>query len=302
MKEFDMFLNNNKKIVSEYTKKSYKNCIGSLLDYYKISTIEEYNKLKLIEFETYLNSLPIKVTSYNQHLRSLKSFSTWLYKHDFSPKNIVKDIPLAKEKEFTGDKDYDKKRQAKKKVFLTDEELERMLKASKSINEKLCIALMGYMGLRRGEVIKLKLSDINGDMLAIPGKGGSYEIREMPPVVKYLVGEYIKTKKSDSEYLIVSKVGHHQIKNSHSIFERINSIARKVGIDPEKIEYVTPHSLRRSMVCNAALQNINPYIIKDMARHKNFKTTERYLEPLKDIAANEAFRNQKMPDMSVLVA
>ncbi len=302
MKEFDMFLNNNKKISSNHTKRSYKNCIGSLLKYYNIETIEDYNDLKMIDFETYLNSLPVKVTSYNQHLRSLKSFSTWLYKHDYSQKNILKDVPLAKEKEFTGDEKYDKKRQAKRKIFLTDEELERMLKASKSINEKLCIALMGYMGLRRGEVIKLKVSDVNGDMLSIPGKGGSYEIREMPPVVKYLTREYLKSVKSDSEYLIISKVGHHQIKNAHSIFERIDSLARKVGIDPEKIEYVTPHSLRRSMVCNAALQNINPYIIKDMARHKNFKTTERYLEPLKDIAANEAFRNQKMPDVSVLVS
>jgi len=301
MKELNEFLY-RKDIKSDHTRKSYQNCIGQLLTHYNIETLEDYKKLELSDFENHLNSLPIKDSSYNQHLRSLKAFSTWLKNHNKIEQDILKPIKLTKVKKVSGDKDYDQKRRAKEKLYLTDEEIQKMISVSRGINSKLAIALMGYMGLRREELVNLTIADIHGDKLGVSGKGGSYKERKMPPVVKFLLDEYLKNRKNNCEYLIVSKVGEHQITNTHSVYERIKSAGRKAGIDPEKMKLVTPHTMRRSMCCNASIRGVPTPVIQLMARHEKLETTTIYLEALKDSeAVDAAFDSQPMPDMSVLM-
>jgi integrase len=302
-KELTKFLN-RKKVKSDHTRKNYENCIGQLLEKHNIQTIQDYDKLTLEDFEDHLDSLPVKDSSYNQHLRSIKAFGTYLFEHDKIKEDIVKNIPRIVPSDKSGDEKYDEKRMAKKKLYLTDEEIQKMIAVSKGINAKLAIALLGYMGVRREELIHLKVSDIKkyGD-LGISGKGLTYKERRMPPIVKFLIEEYLKDKKNDSEYLIVSKVGNHQIKNAHSIYERIKSAGRKAGIDPEKMKFVTPHTMRRSMCCNAALRGVPVPIIQEMARHEKPETTAIYLEALKGSkAVDDAFDNTPMPDMSILVS
>lgn len=302
MKELEEFLY-RKNIKSDHTRKSYRNCIEQLLNRYNIRDLESYKNLELSDFENHLNSLPIKDSSYNQHLRSLKAFSSWLKSHDKIEKDVLRSLKLTKVKSVSGDKEYDQKRRAKAKLYLTDEEIQKMIGVSKTVNSKLAIALMGYMGLRREELVNLTMSDIHGDKLGVSGKGGSYKERKMPPAVKFLLDEYLKTRTNNSEYLIVSKVGEHQITNTHSVYERIKSAGRKAGIDPEKMKLVTPHTMRRSMCCNASLRGVPTPIIQLMARHEKIETTTIYLDALKDSeAVDAAFDSQPMPDMSVLVA
>ncbi len=299
MKEFEQFLQ-NKKIKSEHTRRSYKTCLTKLLKYYNIENIEDWNSLKLSDFEDWLSSMDIKDTSYNQHLRSLKSFSTWLDMHELIKVNYPKLMKFAKESASTGDLEYDRKRKAKEQTFLTDDELSLILKQAKNIDKKLRVALMADMGLRRWEIFELRKDDVNGNMLTVRGKGGTFEELEMTPMVKYLVEEYMKTRKDDSEYLIVSRVGKHKVKNPGNAYTMIKSLGRKAGLDTEKVQLLTPHSLRRSMICNNILAGENLYTIKTMARHKQISTTERYASALKNIAANKVFANKPMPDMSVL--
>jgi integrase len=301
-KELEKFLH-RKKIKSEHTRKNYENCVGQLLERYNVQTISDYNLLTLENFEDHLNTLNVKDSSYNQHLRSIKAFTTWLFEREKISNNFTKSIPLTKLNKSTSDKEYDKKRRAKEKLYLTDEEIQKMIAVSKSINSKLAIALMGYMGLRREELINLTLSDIHGEKLGISGKGGSYKERKMPPVVKFLLDEYLKTKTNNSEYLIVSKVGERQITNTHSVYERIKSAGRKAGIPSEKMELVTPHTMRRSMCCNASIRGVPTPIIQLMARHEKPQTTMIYLEALNDSeAVDQAFDSMPMPDMSILVS
>ena len=299
-KELSDFLH-RKDVKSEHTRTSYKNCIGQLFECYNIQTIEDYNKLTKSKIEKHLNSLPIKESSYNQHLRSIKAFTAWAFGDNRIKEDFAKPIKITKVRDSTGDKEYDKKRRAKEKLYLTDEEIQKMIGVSKGINAKLAMALMGYMGIRREELVNLQVSDIQKIYLGISGKGGTYEERKMPPVVKFLLEEYLRTRDNDSEYLIVSKVGKHPIKNTNSIYERIKSAGRRAGIDPEKMKLVTPHTMRRSMCCNAALRGVPVPIIQEMARHSSPRTTAIYLEALKGSkAVDDAFDNTPMPDMSFL--
>lgn len=300
-KELNEFLY-RKDVKSDHTRTSYKNCIGQLLECYNIQTVDDYNALTKSKIEKHLNSLPLKESSYNQHLRSIKAFTAWLFSDNRIKEDVTKPIKITKVRDSTGDKEYDKKRRAKEKLYLTDDEIQRMIAVSKGNNAKLAMALMGYMGVRREELINLQVSDIRKLYLGISGKGGTYEERKMPPIVKFLIEEYLKNKNNDSEYLIVSKVGQHQIKNTHSIYERIKSAGRRAGIDEEKMKLVTPHTMRRSTACNAVLRGVPPSVVKEVLRHKHQSTTDIYLEALKGSeAVDQAFDSMPMPDMSILV-
>jgi integrase len=300
-KELDEFLH-RKGVKSEHTRISYKNCIGQLLECYNIQTLEDYSNLTKSQIEKHLNSLPIKESSYNQHLRSIKAFTTWLFEDNRIKEDFSKAIKITKVRDSTGDKEYDKKRRAKEKLYLTDEEIQKMIAVSKGINAKLAMALMGYMGVRREELVNLQVSDIRNLYIGISGKGGTYEERKMPQVVKFLIEEYLKNRNNDSEYLIVSKVGQHQIKNTHSIYERIKSAGRRAGIDPEKMKLVTPHTMRRSTACNAVLRGVPPSVVKEVLRHRHQSTTDIYLEALKGSeAVDQAFDSMPMPDISILM-
>jgi integrase len=272
-----------------------------LLKYYSIEKIESLAKLTLIDLENWLSSMKeLKVSSYNQHLRSLQSFYTWLKVHDFIQEDISKKLSFVKEKASTGDVEYDQKRKAKKKTFLTNDELEKILSHAKSLDKKLRIALMSDMGLRRSEVFNIRKEYIKENTLLIPGKGGTFEELEMTPLVSYLTHEYLKLRKDNSEYLIVSKYSKEHIKNSGNMYLMVKRLAKKAGINDSKVELITPHAFRRSMICNAELNGENHHTIQTMARHKNFSTTTLYLDALKNEAANKVFASKPMPNMEAL--
>jgi integrase len=254
----------------------------------------------MVDFEKWLKDIGGRSSTRNQHLRVLQSFSNWMKTREYILKDYSQNIPFLKEKASTGDIEFDKRKKSKEQTFLTKEEVELFIRSAKSIDKKLRFALMADMGLRREEIINLLREDIKGDKLMIRGKGGTFETLQMTPMVHYLVTEYLKNRKDDCEYLIVSKVGKHQIKNSGDIYDMVKRDAKKLGIDPEKLDIVSPHSFRRSMICNNILSGTNLYTIQTMARHKNITTTEIYAKALKNIAANEEFSKQPMPNMDVL--
>jgi integrase len=299
MKELEDFLK-NKSIQSDHTRRSYRTCLTKLLKEYNINTIEDFRKLKLIDLENWLASMPIKISSYNQHLRSLQSFCTWLKNHDFIVDDLSKKISFMKDKESTGDIEYDNKRKAKQQTYLNDEEIEKIISCAKTLDQKLRIALMASMGLRRSEVFKLRKEYVKGDMLLIPGKNGTFEELKMPPIVQYLISEYIKYRKDNSEFLIVSKMGKSEVKNCGTLYPMVKRLAKKAGIDPEKIKILSPHSFRRSMICNAVADDINMKTIQKMSRHKRMETTEIYAKALNNDSANKVFANMPMPDMEAL--
>jgi len=123
---------------------------------------------------------------------------------------------------------------------------------------------------------------------------------KMPPLVQYLISEYLKYRKDGSDFLIVSKTGKNEVKNGGTLYTMVKRFAKKAGISPEKIKILSPHSFRRSMICNAVMENVNMKTVQKMARHKRMETTEIYEKALGNSAANNIFANMPMPNMEAL--
>jgi len=286
MKEYNDFLK-TKSHLSPHTLRSYANTMSAMMNHFGINDLSDYQRLSLLDFETFLSGMNVQNSSYNTHLRNLRVFSTWMKEHGLDDNNFPTLIKPRKEV-------------AKEKIYLSEEERQSMIANAKSLDFKLSLALMLYMGLRREELIKIKAADIGDKYLMVKGKGNKNVKLEMPPIVKTLVDNYLKLRRSDSEYLLLSKVGAHPLANTGSIAKRVKSVAKKAGISEERLKMVAPHTLRRTFACLAVKNNVSPYIVKDMLRHSNFSTTERYLAPLGSEAANNAIANQPMPDAEAM--
>lgn len=297
LNEFNVFMD-VKKNLSQNTLRSYDRIISNMLNYFNVENIDQYNKLSLLDFEKYLNTVfdnpnqtmskykdneKLRNNSYNTTLCILKVFANWLCERNFSEENPLKKLKY-------------KKKQRINVISLREEEREAMIRAAKGLDQKIRVGLMAWLGLRRFELMDIKTSDIIDGHLVFEGKGDKEAKLEIPPFLLEMIQEYLSTRDFESEYLLVSKVGKNKLTNGTSIYNNIKKIARDAGIPESKLHLVAPHTLRRTFACRAVENGTSPYVVKDMMRHSSIHTTNLYLEAMGIESANTAIRNQPVPN------
>jgi len=157
-------------------------------------------------------------------------------------------------------------------TVLTLEEVEKIIQLTKNIKHK-CILMTIYSGgLRRSELINLRVEDIDSERMLIKvcgakGKKDRYtllserllsELREY--YLKYHPTHWLFEGQEGGQYSATSieKIFHDAVKRSH---------IRK---------HVTPHSLRHSFATHLLEQGTNLRYIQALLGHASTKTTQIY--------------------------
>lgn len=78
----------------------------------------------------------------------------------------------------------------RKRQWLDKDELAEVLNAAHGLKERVPLALMGTVGLRRAEVGAVRWGDLDGADLMVPGKGGTYRPAAVPPSTRQLLAEW----------------------------------------------------------------------------------------------------------------
>jgi integrase len=78
----------------------------------------------------------------------------------------------------------------RKRQWLDKDELAEVLNAAHGLKERLPLALMGTIGLRRAEVGAVRWGDLDGADLMVPGKGGTYRPGAVPPSTRHLLAKW----------------------------------------------------------------------------------------------------------------
>lgn len=139
----------------------------------------------------------------------------------------------------------------KRRVFIDGEQYRKLLDAAKPW-ERLVLILGGMMGLRRQEMVDIRLSDIMSDRIRIHGKGhgaeGLVADQPIPAGVPAEIDRYLRwrgTQRSCDDYLLIIPDGkqHGGLSGRKYMAQNISRmIARlgwRVGVE------LTTHSLRR---------------------------------------------------------
>ena len=143
-----------------------------------------------------------------------------------------------------------------------------------NIKHRCIVSLLYSAGLRRGELIDLKLSDIDSKRMVInvrQGKGNKDRITLLSPSVLEELRVYFKEWKP-KVYLFEGPSGNKY--STTSVMNIIRSAAKKAGLKKS----ITPHALRHSFATHLLESGTNLRYIQALLGHKSSKTTEIYTQ------------------------
>lgn len=266
---YEMFMQEQKfRGNSQETISYYKICLNMFIDY--CGSDLDVSDLDVILFKGYQLYLSenkdIKRVSVRTYSRAVRVFYRYLYFEDIIDININK-LKLIK---------------ADKEVImpLTDIEVKQLLNSFEPLTflgerDKLMCMLMLDCGLRRGEVVKLKLSDIDKSKrtMIINGKGSKQRIVPFGKTVKNQLMRYLalRTEKpcySDSLFLTIERepITANTIK---MLFQRLKSSSG--------ISRLYPHLLRHTFATNYIIQGGNLEVLRVLLGHSSISITQIYI-------------------------
>ena len=276
--EYCKLLNLDKSI---HTIISYLSSIDRFFDFLKIETTKDINDITPFmcrEYQAKLKEDGLQSSSINAHVRNLKALFNWLKENE-----KINDNPFEKVKNV--------KEPKKELSFLSEEEVDMMLVGCKNLEEKTIIALLISLGLRRSELVNLKVSDLDDYKVNVTGKGTKYRPLYLQEDVYKLLQDYLENRKyKEFEYVFRSKSGSKY--TPEAIRLKIKSIAKRAGIDDKRIEVITPHTMRRTAATNMVENGTDIRIIQGILGHVSLSTTTRYAK-LRNSAVEKAMRNQR---------
>jgi integrase len=159
--------------------------------------------------------------------------------------------------------------------ILDRETVDEMIYNTKRQRDRLILELQARCGLRIGELLKIKVSDVADRTLTLrePKSGKEAEKAYMPESVSRKLAEYVKEK---------------ALREEDRIFPICYSTARSLvkGLGAKLNVHVSPHDLRRYSATYASRNGIPLEVVsKVILRHQDLKTTQVYLGKISDSEA-----------------
>jgi integrase/recombinase XerD len=159
--------------------------------------------------------------------------------------------------------------------ILEREIVDEMIYCTRRQRDRLILELQARCGLRIGELLKIKVSDISDRTITLrePKSGKDAELAYMPDSVSKKLAEYIKEKglQSDDRPFPIC-------------YSTARTLVRRLG---EKVKVrISHHDLRRYSATYASRNGVPLEVVsKIILRHQDLKTTQVYLGKVSDTEA-----------------
>lgn len=164
------------------------------------------------------------------------------------------------------------KRPLKLPVVLSKNEVSKLIKVTVNLKHKSILLLIYSAGLRLGELINMKLSDIDSQRLKIhivQGKGKKDRYVVLSEKVLVVLREYFLLYKPQNYLFEGAKGGRYSEKSVQSIMKQ----ALKRAAIRKK---ATVHSLRHSFATHLLDEGTDIRFIQELLGHKRLETTQIY--------------------------
>ncbi len=155
---------------------------------------------------------------------------------------------------------------------LSVEEVQRFLNTFSNLKHKAIFTLCYSAGLRVGEILNLKISDIDSNRMQIrihQAKGKKDRYTLLSPKVLGLLRQYV-TEYNPKEYLFEGQNGG---KYSSASIQNLMRKHRKLANIKKK---ATPHTLRHSFATHLLDTGTDIRFIQELLGHKHISTTQIY--------------------------
>ena len=196
-------------------------------------------------------------SSYNQIVCALRFFYVKTLKRAF----LLQDIPFPRKEQ-------------RLPLVLSREEVARILTVPPHLKSRALLMTIYAAGLRRSEVARLQVSDIDSARMTITvqqGKGQKDRVVMLSPVLLDTLRQYWRHSKP-KQWLFPGETPDQPI-SGNDIFMVFHNAVRRAGITKK----VSPHSLRHSFATHLLESGTDLRTIQILLGHGSLKTTSRYL-------------------------
>lgn len=159
--------------------------------------------------------------------------------------------------------------------ILDKETVDELIFNACSVRDRLIPELQARCGLRIGEVLNLRVSDLSGRKILIedPKSGRDAEVAFMPEHIAGRIAEYVAGKQLPPDDRVFP-LCYTTVRNL------VAGLGKKVNVK------ISPHDLRRHSATYASRNGVPLEIIsKVILRHQDLKTTQIYLGKISDTEA-----------------
>ena len=241
---------------SESTIRTYRTMLAGFLEYYKGRKSEEISEEEIREYLIYLIEKRDVSNSYqNQSINAIKFYYEQVLGRPMRTYYIQRP-----------------KREKRLPTVLSEDEVVQIINSIDNIKHKAIISLIYSAGLRVGELISLKIGDIDSKRMVVnirQGKGNKDRISLLSGKVLELLREYFKVYRP-REWLFEGQFnGPYTASSVQKVFA---SACLKAGIRKK----ATVHTLRHSFATHLLERGTDLRYIQALLGHKNPKTTEIY--------------------------
>ncbi len=242
---------------AESTIKTYESCLTVFFRFYHDKSISEIGLQEVESFNYQFiieNSYSSKTQ--NQYISAIKTFFVKMKGISYELNNIERPIEGIK---------YPK--------VIPIESVQKMLVGIYNMKHKTVLTTIYSLGLRRSELINLKLSDISfkrNTVEIINSKGKKDRVLPLPKKLKELITKYYREYQPEYWLIEGQKAGkQYSAASIQKIFKK--HLSRAI-----KNHTFTPHSLRHSYATHLLDMGVDLRIIQELLGHKSSRTTEIY--------------------------
>ena len=235
--------------------------IKKLLEFFKGKVFSEITQEDLLRYQVLRKSQGVSNRTVNKEIACLRAMLNWAIDMGYIKGHSIKKFPMLPETK-------------RLHAFLTEEELQKLLKALKhNPLLKLRILFNALTGLRPKEIAYLEWQDVDFENKVI-------YVRSKPenPIKDYqeriipLCEEALKVLKEAKKLSKGRYVFSRSDKPVFSIRKQLERACQKAGL-----RKIFPYMLRHSFAVFCLKSGVNIYDLKNLMGHSEIETTERYL-------------------------
>ena len=257
---------------SEHTITSYNNDLTSFLTFlegeFEYSKLEKVHYSQIRSWIVELVENKISNNSINRKVSSLKSFYKFLIKI-----KVVKVNPLQKHRSLKVSKRVN--------VPFSEKEINEVLIALNekddfiSLRNRLIIELLYATGIRRSELIELKISniDLKHNVIKVLGKRNKERYIPIIKILQNTINEYLNKRKeftSENKYLFITEKGNKLY--GTLVYRLINNYFSSVSTKVKK----SPHVLRHAFATHLLNEGADLNAVKELLGHSSLASTQVY--------------------------
>ncbi|GAB6990001.1 tyrosine-type recombinase/integrase [Paenibacillus pini] len=256
-----------------YTQKSYLADVRQFLQSLKDKKLEAVKKMHVVSYLSSVRERGVSDSTRNRKHASVNCFFKALIELEIHTANPAEGIKKSK---------TDKNRAP---VFLAESDLGKFMRSIEGkykLRNTAIFLLMGYMGLRVGEVNTLNVGDFNPDRstLDVFGKGRKWRTLPVPESVNHILQQALAERldpwRAKEDAMFISQKGRRlSIRNIQQIaadsFDQFQS-----GIPQyQKIPY-SSHKLRHSFATMLLRKGADLRTVQELLGHSSIQTTTVY--------------------------